>query len=184
MLGAPVAAADSSNQNTLFWLPRLGQPTVADHSEASNQSEAAAFSSHLLSLCCDVTVGMTRVCRAVFPVPNVELRDAPIDASLHCQRQCGLGDALMLSIEVRNHLWSPERVLLTVELGEHFVITGATQTAVEVSPKGNATLSLVWVPLRCGHVPLPLLRVKWERGGLTLIDSVAALPVFVLPVQQ
>jgi hypothetical protein len=90
----------------------------------------------------------------------------------------------MLSIEVRNHLWSPERVLLTVELGEHFVITGATQTAVEVSPKGNATLSLVWVPLRCGHVPLPLLRVKWERGGLTLIDSVAALPVFVLPVQQ
>lgn len=145
----------------LSWLPRV---CLRDGSSALENS-----------------VARTRVCLERYPVTNVQLVNAPFDVQLHAPAQCALGDVLSIRVLVKNNQWTPERLIVATELCEHYVITGATASAVDVAPKSVATISLSCIPLRCGHVPLPGLRLSWERRGQTIMESAAAPPLFVAP---
>jgi hypothetical protein len=170
LLTAPSGRAADSHAGS--WLPKLCVGVGA----ALGAEQPAA-----LSEACDVTTCATALCVENFAVPNVQLRSSPLDVRLVAPALCRLGQVQCLRVEVRNHRWTHERMLLQADVGEHYVITGNTTCALDVAPRGSASVSVAFVPLRSGHVPLPALRVAWEREGSPLLDSSLAPPIFVAP---
>jgi len=170
LLAAPTGR--ETDAKAASWLPRLcvGVGAALGAEQPSTLGEA-----------CDVGTCATALCVESFAVPNVQLRSSPLDVRLVAPSHCRLGQVQCLRVEVLNRRWTPERMLLQADVGEHYVITGNTTCALDVAPRGSASVSVAFVPLRSGHVPLPALRLAWEREGSPLLDSALAPPIFVAP---
>jgi hypothetical protein len=60
----------------------------------------------------------------VFGVPAVQLLLTPFDVLYTAPTSCNIGEVITISIEIRNKLWYSERLSVTTELNEDYIITG------------------------------------------------------------
>jgi len=74
----------------------------------------------------------TRVCSMHFAIPAVQVVDAPFDATCDAPSTGSVGDICFVNVTVRNKLWSSERIGLSVEIDDDFLITGPTIKMIEV----------------------------------------------------
>ena len=52
-----------------------------------------------------------------------------------------------------------------------FLLVGSSKALLDLAPKGICTIQLSLLPLYTGFVPLPHIRVTWERNGAAVVSN-------------
>ena len=118
----------------------------------------------------DMDVVSTRVCGMVFGVPPVQVVSAPFDVSINFPPSCKHGDIIEVQICLQNKQPSLERVSLSLEMSDSFLVTGSSTCSIDILPFATTNISFSLVPLKTGHVSMPHILLMWERSNVTILE--------------
>jgi len=168
------SSSSSSSKGPFAWLSKLGRLASALSTDegggaGGDEGEEAGENKFDMSAV-DTSTAISRICGIVFNVNQVQILDAPFDVDIVAPTCCAIGDVISLAVNLRSKLWSPERVVLRTDVNDNYLITGSLVSTIDISPRGNTSISLSLVPLKCGYITLPKILVTWERNAATVIE--------------
>jgi hypothetical protein len=151
------------------WLHKLG---------SRNQNESAL----------DLEVVSTRVCGMVFVVPQVQIVNPPFNVRFNIPSVCKIGETISVEIEIRNKLWSYERLNMIIEQSDDFIMTGTLSGSFDLLPQAIETCRFSLTPIKCGQILVPHFNILWtnkiknkETNVLDIGSKTTPLFIFVKP---
>ena len=136
----------------------------------------------------DVEVVSTRVCGMVFVVPHVQVVNPPFNVKFNAPSLCKVGETVSIDIEVKNKLWSYERLTMSIELSDDFIMTGALSGSIDMLPQAIETYRYSITPIKCGQILIPHFNILWtnkiinkESSILDIGSKSTPLFIFVKP---
>jgi hypothetical protein len=136
----------------------------------------------------DVEVVSTRVCGMVFVVPHVQVVNPPFNVKFNAPSLCKVGETISIDIEVKNKLWSYERLTMSIELSDDFIMTGALSGSIDMLPQAIETYHYSITPIKCGQILIPHFNILWtnkiinkESSILDIGSKSTPLFIFVKP---
>lgn len=148
------SSSSSKSSENFDWLHKLG----------SRPNESAL----------DLEVVSTRVCGMVFVVPQVQVVNPPFNVNCNIPSLCKVGETVRLDIEIKNKLWSYERLNMKIELSDDFIITGALSGSIDMPPQATETYRYSITPIKCGQILIPHFSIIWtdkmKNKEATILD--------------
>ena len=112
---------DNDDIPNFDWLYKLGSIGTRTGSESTSDFEVVRTGP---DCALDLEVVSTRVCGMVFVVSQVQVVDPPFRVHYNIPNVCTVGETITVDIEIKSKLWSFERLNMTIELTDDFVMTG------------------------------------------------------------
>lgn len=75
---------------------------------------------------------VTRLCTMVFSIPAVQVIGAPFDVAVYSPSVGCVGEIFEVLFEIKNKLWTVEKIILRADLNENFLITAGTLMSYDV----------------------------------------------------
>jgi hypothetical protein len=82
-------------------------------------------------------IAISRICSMIFSIPQVQVVESPFDVIVSSPSMATLGEICEIAFTVKNKLWNVERVVVSVDISDAYLITGGTQMVYEVSFKNT-----------------------------------------------
>ena len=120
----------------------------------------------------DLEVVSTRVCGMVFVVPQVQVVNPPFNVKFNAPSLCKVGETVTIDIEVKNKLWSYERLTMAIELSDDFIMTGALSGSIDMLPQATETYRYSITPIKCGQILIPHFNILWTNKIINKESSI------------
>lgn len=136
----------------------------------------------------DLEVVSTRVCGMVFVVPQVQVVNPPFNVKFNIPTLCKLGETISIDIEIKNKMWSYERLNMIIEQSDDFIMTGALSGCIDLLPQAVETFRFSITPIKCGQILVPHFNITWtnkvnnkEANVIDVGSKTTPLFIFVKP---
>jgi len=106
----------SNDVNVFSWLPLIDRKGMSGNESPIHEE-----------------IAISRICSMIFSIPQVQVVESPFDVIVSSPSMATLGEICEIAFTVKNKLWNVERVVVSVDISDAYLITGGTQMVYEVS---------------------------------------------------